>query len=333
MTTRTPDEEIDFLRELPLTAGGSAFAAADLVDCSRCERKNPPSRSDCLYCGAKLDARAVRVDNIPSIREPEIWERGHNVIVLSSADADLLSASALTGREVQFLESVARARQPIPIMRVPSSEEAEFVLRQLSTSGMKCLNVSDEQLGAERSPRRLRRIGMSGEGSLRLTLFNGGEEIDIPAVDIVLIVTGLLRRLETATTAKREKGSYKFIEESRSSTDEVVIDLYRRGEPQGFRIVCSGFDFSGLGDEMSATAAANIIKLTGKLAAACPNARIVESFREVAGLLATVWPESLSKNFAGPRRAGLIKRGFGRVEISDNTEQFTRFSRMHFHLL
>ena len=122
-------------------------------------------------------------------------------------------------------------------------------------------------------------------------------------------------------------------DETTSVFDYPVIDIYRRGDPKGYRVVAGGFDFSCLGAEMSVAAEKNMDILRRKLLDVCRFARSVDDFDRVAKLLEKVWPTVSETEFNGARRTGVMKLGFESVETTDNLAQFTRFSRMCAQLL
>jgi hypothetical protein len=111
------------------------------------------------------------------------------------------------------------------------------------------------------------------------------------------------------------------------STDSGVIDIYFDDEPNGFRILEGGFDFSGLGERRSFLAAENMKKLVEELQIFAPSAAISEDYVAKRNILEKFWPCSIRNDSRGVQRAkfGLTVE---KAEVTTNMEQFTKYSRM-----
>lgn len=323
--------------ELPVTLENPAFAAGQMVTCEACARSNPPTRLSCFYCGKDLPVTLGQAELVrPSLRRLENWEKGFNVIALGVTTdltpAGLQSVAAEVGLDVAVAAKIFAAGGRLPLARVESKREAQLICSRLKTINIKCGIVSDEVLDPETLPRRLHGIEIE-EAGIVLIDFNTRDRRTILASEIMLIVTGTLFEARTESFEQRKKGKAKIIDQSETSKDESVIDLYSRGERGGFRILETGFDFSCLGREKGLLAADNMPRLLRRLSNAAPAAKVVETYSEVQQELASVWELVSRKNFEGLRRSGFGKSDFGNVVTVNNLQQFNRFSRIQRFLI
>jgi len=70
-----------WLKDLPIQAENPAFKPEEMIVCVKCERKNPPTRLNCFYCGAELEISEMQSQYLkPNLRKLEIWEKEFNLI-------------------------------------------------------------------------------------------------------------------------------------------------------------------------------------------------------------------------------------------------------------
>ncbi|HVF87468.1 MAG TPA: hypothetical protein VM866_07750, partial [Pyrinomonadaceae bacterium] len=130
------------------------FASDQMVACEECARANPPTRMNCLYCGAALpsdDARAAL--RRPSLRRMEEWEGGVNIILMpggdESASPEAFNAAAdLLRLEAARVNEMWLKRRPLPLARVSSPGEATLIKKRLDALRLHSEFVSDELLAA-----------------------------------------------------------------------------------------------------------------------------------------------------------------------------------------
>lgn len=313
-----------------------ACSPADMVACDACKRANPPRRLTCLYCGHDLQVTGIIAVGAPvSLRKLEIWERGWNVIlrrVPPDASSNLAGIVATVGREAAIIQDILALATPMPIARVGTEREAYLVSDQLTGLGLESLVLADETLDAEHPPKRLRSI-IFDEFGIAVTSFNTGHVTQIPGDDLAILVQGILVSAKTNSLEKRGiRGNTTILDESDSSYDEAVLDIYTRSDPQGFRIYLAGFDFSCLGEEKRILASDNLGILTDKLKAHAVDCRVVDHYKRTRHLLDGVWNVESRNDPSGLIRAGFGKLGFGKVASTNNGLQFTKFSRFQWHL-
>lgn len=312
-----------------------AFDPKELVSCGGCGRTNPPNRLKCLYCARELEIRIENTEAIrPILRKLEIWERVWNVIVRE------IGSQADTGKIAQFLSmdaadltAILDAGTPLPLARVESEREAAILLTRMERLGLKCMIVSDADLAADKPPVRLGRIDLPND-RIELKDFNTGKTTEVESDDLVLIVPGLItaRRVDTLEK-KRRRGQKKLLDETTTATDETILDIYSRHDRNGYRVHLAGFDFSCLGEDKGLLAVENLRRLVVALKEHAPNAKLVNDYTSVRHALGNVWEIESRSDPQGLQRAGFGKVEFGNVASTSNLMQFTKYSRLQWHLL
>lgn len=323
------------LKNLPTQSEQIAFRVEEMILCRTCARKNPPNRLNCVYCGADLELSDAQTANlkIPR-RKPENWEKGFNLIYLQgSPDNETLAGIAKkTQLDKTFLSQIFTSRTKLPIMRVESLREGEILQKIFQTAGIETLIVSDESLKPETLPKRLRKLEFTDE-KLILTLFGNDQSIELLPEDIAVIVSGAIFQKTVESTETRKKGKNKILDASETASDELVFDFYVKSEPTGFRVLTRGFDFSCLGAEKKRLARENLPKLILKLQNFAPQAKFVNDYLAMRGILGEVWEVEQRTDPQGLKRHSFGKFDFSRISSSNNEMQFTKYSRLQWHLL
>lgn len=311
-----------------------AFRPSELVKC-RCGRLNPPNRPNCLYCGTAIEVPPERQHRVkPNLRKLESWEPGWNVILIESSGRTPSDIARLTGEEAEKTGAIVEAGVPLPIARVESEAEGTSLVQQLESFGVKSFVVSDKQLDPEKPPTRLRSMEFS-DHDVVLTDFNTGAKTSISRDDLALIVPGLIfsTRTDALEKKRRRAGQSKTLDETSSTMDESVLDIYRPAHAAGFRVYMAGFDFSCLGDDKGMLASENIRSLAVTLREFAPRARVINNYSQVRHALDAIWPIEARKDAKGLQRAGFGKVEFGSSASTTNAIQFTKYSRLQWHLL
>lgn len=336
MEKNQPDE---WLKNLPVQTEDIAFKPEEMIACEKCRRANPPNRLGCFYCGGELSVAADTQNRFLklNLRKPENWEKGFNVVLLPNPKIlDERKAAEIAGflkMETEILRKLIQANAPLPLIRVEAEKEAEIVRARLREDGVETLILSDERLAVERPTRRLRGVEFFDD-RLILIFFNLNEKIEISSADLALIVVGAVfeRRIE-ATEKYNKKGDNKILSQTETASDETLIDLYSRADRAGFRIHTKGFDFSCLGAEKELTAKDNIVKLAEKLRRFAPSAKFAGDYSAHRSLLAHVWEVEQRTDSQGLKRESFGRFNLGNVTTVNNTSQFTKYSRLQWHLL
>ncbi|MGE3468604.1 MAG: hypothetical protein AB7J13_16910 [Pyrinomonadaceae bacterium] len=313
-----------------------AFKTSELVNCLSCGRANPPNRPSCVYCGRELETSEISTVKL-SLREPEDWERGWNVIVLPNPNdpgPNIAVLSSVVGTDADRLNALLGYGRPVPVTRLAVRAEAQAVIKRLTALGMDCQIVVDTELQPHTLPIRLRRIEIADD-HLLLHFFNTHENERVDRKDLALLVTGTIRTIHTdSLERKRRRGKEsKVLDETTTGSDEAVLDIYSRQDSRGWRVQLAGFDFSCLGEDKGVIAGENLRRLVTILKEYAPAARVVTDYSALSKALDAVWPPSSRKDPQGLRRAGFGKVEFGSVASTSNLVQFNRYSRLQWHLL
>lgn len=313
-----------------------AFEPEEMLACSGCGRANPPNRLKCFYCAKELEVKAGNVARIkPDLRKLESWEKGFNLISLASHHPNeiaLAEAAKLLSHDTAEMKTIFDVGSALPLARVETEREAEILVDCLKQIGVECSIVSDEQLQPDRLPTRLRSLQFKIDKLVAVD-FNTAKTVEIAKDDLALIVKGTIFQSKTESIKKLKRGGKgEILDETPTASDEIFIDIYRRDDPPGFRILPHGFDFSCLGDAKGILAVENMRSLIVALKEFASGARLVTDYNAVKAALGHVWEIEERKDHQGLRRHGFGKREMGHVASSNNINQFTRYSRLQWHL-
>lgn len=311
-----------------------AYSPDRLIACAGCGRQNPPNRLNCLYCGRELTITAADLaDTDPVIRDLEAWESGFNLVLRSAAGAATEGfAKVVPGSSID-LGSIIGSNLPLPIARVESQKLADVLVEKLDRIGMRCSVISDADLAAERPPVRLQGLAIK-EKHYEFIDFNTRSVTEVSFDELALIVQGQLSQTRTEMLEKRRrKAETKVIDETAMSVDESILDIYTRTDRIGFRVYQAGFDFSCLGGRKGLIAGENMRRLAAVLAESAPNARVIDGYARVRQLLGGVWEVESRSDPQGLKRSGFGKVEFGKVATTSNLQQFSKYSRLQWHLL
>ncbi len=312
-----------------------AFKPSEMLPCSACKRMNPPNRLKCLYCASELEIRPENATLIrPNLRKLEGWERGFNVILcepVASNQFPLVNAASFLSMDPDDLIVIVDVAEPLPLVRVESRVEADVLVAGLASLGLKCSILADTDITDDKAPVRLSKIELREHG-IAVTDFNTHAVTEID--DLALLIPGFIATGKLDSLEKKGRGGKtKLVDETATTSDESILDLYSRNDPVGFRVHLTGFDFSCLGDDKGLIAVENMRRLLAVLKEHCPNARLVSNYRKARPALGQVWEIESRKDPQGLKRSGFGKREFGTVASTSNLRQFTKYSRLQWHLL
>ena len=305
------------------------FTAGELVPCPSCSRANPPTRANCLYCGAVL---GIRSEALPATATGIAPEKGtaedvvHVVALAARSDGREVSVETaqllnLTPPELSSLLSARVA----PVYTTTATEQAQAISDKLRSVGVEPATISDAQLNLATPPKQIAALAMDND-ALTASVRRAGERVSVPWNDVVLIVLGRLYFTTTEVEQKRDK-SKQVLDERQLTTDEAVLDIYSRADETGWRIRAGSFDFSCLGAEKKLVAFENFRALADVLRRNGPHAVCDDSYVRIRVALNKVWPLE-ARAGASERRRTLTREIDATAIISDNELQFTRYSRL-----
>jgi hypothetical protein len=317
--------------------GPQSFAPAEMITCDECLRANPPTRTNCLYCGAILPATGKEPNNQPltaSIAETvesASVESGF-YIVLAPGQGEPLSESSLTEAavildlkpaEVQL--AVGSARQ-VPLARAATIEQATMMADRLAPLGIGVDIFREDALDLGSPITRIRALEFTDEGLSAVPL--RGERISMKWEDLILVVTGRRLIKQVVVEERRRRSSAKPLDSRELFSDELLMDLYTCSPDVHLRIYSNGFDFSCLGADKSITAAENSTKLLDLLGRRALNVEVDDTYRSLQAVLGSIWPLEPQTNKGAWRRSGVGKVDVSTVTTLDNENQFNGYSRL-----
>lgn len=301
-----------------------------MIRCEECLRANPPTRINCLYCSAPLPLTESSVPlRKPILRPVEKHEIGYNTILLPNIEAvpaDAISeAASLVKLKEEDLRRILAERVPLPAARTASSEEADLIRARLQAIGFRVFTWLDQS-----SVKRVRSLGLEDAG----LVINPGQskgELEARWSDILLIVVGrLIEKRVEVKEIKTRRAENEILDTSEFFSDEPVIDFYLAAQSETWRIMASGFDFSCLGSEKGLIANQNIATLQRRLAAT--GVPLNDCYSRLRPVLDLVWSLEQETKSNGWRRERPGRLSFGVATIKSNESQFTRYSRLLYHL-
>jgi len=272
----------------------------------------------------------------PVLRQPEKHQLGYNNILLpveEEVTTEIVAeAAALSKLSPENIRQLMSQGVPLPVARTASREEAELVNLRLADLGLRCVSVSDEELGLSSSDNVVKRVRAMSFDDERLVIYHSGtEETKVSWSEVILILPARLieKRLEIKERMTRKKEN-EIIDTSEFFRDEVVIDFYTTRDGFTWRVSASGFDFSCLGSEKALVANENIGRLQRLIIAKAVNAQVHDSYGRVRNLLELVWSTQPETESSGWRRERPGKLSVGVATTKSNESQFTRYSRLRY---
>ena len=328
--------------DLDLVSGPKPFAADQMVACGKCLRSNPPTRVNCLYCGAALPLNEASLSlQKPTLRRLEKWELGYNNILIPSAnalaslaEADLSAAADILKLSNEDLRRLIEAAEPIPVAQAATSDEATLVERRLANLGLKTRVVADAELGVSENGSFTVRWMELSETGFSASSGRDTKPIEISWSQLVLIVLGRIvsRRVELQEE-KSSRQDDRILDSSEFFSDEAVIELHVAGQPRPFRISANNFDFSCLGQRKALVAGENMKTMVQQFRESAPNAIVDDNYKSLRKLLEPVWPHEQQNASSGWRRERPGKYSVGSVTLKNNDNQFMRYSLLRAFLL
>jgi hypothetical protein len=284
-----------------------------------------------MYCGAALPV--VEIHAAPHQRNIEPHELAFNTILLPSDwsdDSPAAMAAALAMEQDQARAYLA-ANKPLPVARSQTRQEAEMISLLLRNCGLMATVLADEDLRLETPLARARRLARSDD-MLEVHLIN--DAIVIPASEIKLLVVGELRSTRIDYTEVIARGNARkegVLDTSEFISEETLLDVYAERLEHSFRIKADAFDYSSFVGRLSFRAEENFQAVLRELCEAALQARLDAEFAQVGALLSKAWPERSHTETHGIKRTGASYRPVSKSSVvSDNRDQFERYSRLMF---
>jgi hypothetical protein len=314
------------------------FARELMVRCEECLRTNPPTRVNCLYCGAVLPMSESTINlQKPALRPLQKWEQGYNNILLSHpanlSESEVAEASDLLKMTQTDFRAIVGCHLPLPLARAGTPDEASLIKRRLSSLGLETQIIADAVLGDDGGPFKVRAVQIEERG------LQAYQTPDLPPIEIAwsepaLFVIGRLifQRVEL----REESGARsenRILDSSEFFRDVSVVDLYTQNQTRPFRIMAHSFDFSCLGEKKGLVAEENFATLLKLFGDRAPQAEWDDSYKLVRKALEPAWPSEQQNESGGWRRERPGKYSMGSINERSNEQQFTKYSRLRRHFL
>ena len=304
----------------------------DVTTCPRCQRRTPAARGDCIYCGEQLPF--VSIQSAPPQRNIDPAERAFNTVLApfparinESVVTALASALQIELSEAQALID---AGKPVPLARSQTRPEAEMITALVRTCGLRASVIPDEEMKLGQELLRARRIVVNDD---EIRVFHSGGEMTLIKAEISLLVLGELRNIRVDYTegisgSRGQSGN--VLESSEYRSDETLLDVYAASLGQSFRIKADAFDYSGLVSPLSFRSDVNFRAALATLRAELPHVIVDADFPKMRSLIGRAWPERSRNESRGIKRTPTFRAVAHASVMSDNRDQFDRYSRLMF---
>lgn len=204
----------------------------------------------------------------------------------------------------------------------------------LRSHGCNAAVVSDDEMQLHAELFRARSLVLS-ESEIQVTHSAG--TLVLATSDVRLMVLGELsgKRIDYIEGLSRGQGrSGGVLDSSEYRSEEMMLDVYADTLNRSFRIRSDAFDYSGLVSPLSFRSDLNFKAAITTLGEALPHAKVDEDFSSMGRLLERAWPGRTRNETRGFKRTGLSFRSVAQASaISDNRDQFERYSRLMFKSL
>jgi hypothetical protein len=233
--------------------------------------------------------------------------------------------------ELTEAQALIAAAKPVPIARSQTRQEAEMICALVRSYGFNAVVVADEEMQLQDELVRARRIAI-GETEIQVTHSAGS--LVLARSDLRLLVLGELtnKRIDYIEGISGRRSG--VLDSSEYRSEEAVLDVYAASLRASFRIKSDAFDYSGLVSPLSFRADLNFKATINTLSEALPRVTLDDGFRKTRNLLGRAWPERTRNETRGFKRTGLAFRSVSQASaISDNRDQFERYSRLMFLFL
>ena len=317
------------------------FSPEEMVSCEACGRGNPPTRGQCLYCGAALPAGTVAETNQPAeLQQPQAGQQSPAVantvyVVINGSGSDLPDATLepIASRlelKLTDLRNALEAGGPLPLRQVETIEQAATVINELKANAIPAVAIESKDLAVPQ-PKKIRALEFSDRGVTGSTR-TSNEQMFAAWDDLILIVVGRLQSHQVELIERRKRGGKKPVDRRELSGDESVLDLYSKSGQGGWRITAGNFDFGCLGEKKGITTFENFKALIGELRERAANLEVDTGYLRKRVVLGKVWPLGEGTQTGGWRRSGAGKYDLSTLTSTDNEAQFNNYSRL-VHLL
>lgn len=233
--------------------------------------------------------------------------------------------------ELDESQALIASGKPVPIARSQTRQESEMICAMIRGCGCRAAVVADEEMCLKDELLRARRLAIN-ETELQVSYWGG--TMVLARSKVRLLVLGELnsKRIDYIEGLSGRQGrSGGLLDSSEYGSEETVLDVYAESLGASVRIKSDAFDYSGLVSPLSFRSDLNFKAAIALLREALPHATVDSDFRKMGRLLERAWPQRTRNETHGFKRTGLSFRSVAQASaISDNRDQFERYSRLMF---
>jgi hypothetical protein len=318
-----------------------SFAHAEMITCDACLRANPPTRSNCLYCGVTLPVNGNAAEARPpdesggETKPPSTANSGFYVVLTpnqanATTDLSLGKIAEVLRLRIMDVQIALGLGGPVPLALAATPEQAATLADELRGLGIAADVLRADTLNFNLPVKRVRALEFSDD-CLTATILSGGS-LSVNWGDLILLVFGRLMVNRLEVEERRRRGRSHPVDSRELFSDEPLVDLYTRSDESGYRISAGSFDFSCLGTGKAMTGFENLAKLIELLRTRAANVEVDDSYRSLRTVLTSIWPLKPQTRKGEWRRAGAGKVNVATVTSIDNEVQFNSYSRLRQHL-
>jgi hypothetical protein len=148
--------------------------------------------------------------------------------------------------------------------------------------------------------------------------------------ELAVLVVGRFRKRRTEINEKKGKRQeQEILDVHEFTSDEPVLDIYARDGRAG-RITANGFNFGCLGSKKTYTTTQNFSLLLEEVRRRAPAAAYDDTYQSARRALELAWPLMQRNESLGWKRLGLGKMSTDSAMVTDNEQQFSRYSRLRY---
>lgn len=274
------------------------------------------------------------IDSAPPQRNIDPSDRAFNTVLElfppHPNESVVLALATSLQLEVSEIQALIAARKPVPLARSHTRSESEMIVALVRTCGARATVVADDELRLTQELLRARRIAVSDD---EIRVHHSGGETTVNRAEIKLMVLGELRNRRVDYTegiSGRHGQPGNVLDSFEYRAEEMLLDVYTASLDRSFRVKSDAFDYSGLVSPLSVRADMNFHAAVAALRANSPRAIVDDDFSKLRNVLERAWPERTRNESRGIKRTVTFRAVAQASVMSDNRDQFNRYSRLMF---
>ena len=277
------------------------------------------------------------IDSAPPQRNIDSGDNAFNAVLepFPSRPKESVVVALATSLQIDVSEvqALVAAGKPVPLARSQTRSESDMIVALVRTCGARATVIADEELKLTHDLLRARRIAVSDD---QIRVHHSGGEMTLNKAEIKLLVLGELRNRRVDYTeglSRNRSQSGNVLDSFEYRDEEMLLDVYTASLDRSFRVKSDAFDYSGLVSPLSVRAYMNFQAAIAILRANSPLAIIDDDFSKLRSVLERPWPERTRNESRGIKRTLTFRAVAQASMMSDNRDQFNRYSRLMFVLL